>query len=55
MCYKFCNCNFCSNNKNCPTDHYGDGSGYCRDFQCINVECKLTECITYEEQLTERY
>lgn len=50
-CNKYCDCSYCSNDKNCPLEHYGDGSAYCGKFQCNYENCKGNECISYEEQL----
>lgn len=54
VCDKYCNCEYCaSNDEGCPLDHLGDGSAYCGKFQCNVVDCKRTECISYEDQLGE--
>jgi hypothetical protein len=31
----------------------GDGSPWCKEFQCTIDNCKKYECISYEEELFE--
>lgn len=52
-CNKYCDCFYCAKDENCPLDHYGDGSPYCKEFECNYAYCKRTECISYEDQLEE--
>lgn len=53
-CEKYCVCEYCTYNNDCPYYHYGDGSAYCGKFECEYEECKRKECISYEE-LQEDY
>ena len=50
-CDKYYNCTHCAKDDNCPLDHYGDGTPFCREFQCNEANCKRTECISYEEEM----
>ena len=47
-CEKYTNCEYCRKDYHCPYDHMGDGSPWCREFQCIVDNCKRYECISYE-------
>lgn len=52
-CKKYCECNFCIKNSNCLYEHMGDGSPWCREFECTVQDCKRSECISYDEVLSE--
>ena len=52
-CEKYTNCEYCKKNYNCPCDYMGDGSPWCREFQCTVDNCKRYEGISYEEELFE--
>lgn len=52
-CNKYCDCQYCSKDNNCPLDHMGDGNPWCGKFECMSDNCKRTECISYEEELEE--
>lgn len=52
-CEKYTRCEYCDNDFHCPYDHMGDGSPWCKEFQCIVDNCKRYECISYEEELFE--
>lgn len=54
VCEKYCDCFYCIKDENCPFDHYGDGSPYCREFECNYAYCKRTECMSYEDQLEDQ-
>lgn len=48
MCEKYCCCEFCGYNHNDCLE-LGDGSPFCRWFQCTVEDCQRFECISYEE------
>lgn len=49
-CEKYTNCEYCRKDYHCPYDHMGDGSPWCKEFQCTIDNCKRYECISYEEE-----
>ena len=52
-CEKYTNCEYCRKDYHCSYDHIGNGSPWCREFQCTIDNCKRYECISYEEELFE--
>ena len=52
ICENYCKCEKCSHfyaeDFETFCNGYGDGSPFCRDFQCIEAECSLSTCITEE-------
>ena len=50
-CKHYNNCMSCAKENDCPYDHMGDGSPFCREFVCSEDECKRVTCISLEEEM----
>jgi hypothetical protein len=52
MCGYFNNCEYCALEHECPYEHMGDGSPFCKKFACNVDECKRNTCISFDEEMT---
>ena len=50
-CEYYVKCEVCAKDKDCPYDHYGDGSAYCGEFICTVRDCQRFICISIEEEM----